>query len=328
MLSKVQEILEGSVFLHDLPDEQLEYCIENYKSVIEYLNTQPRKNRVLFRFLKKNPKKSAAAPLKKLALEAGDCNFRAHCARLLKHYPGSATVKCLNKVIYDLMGEPRCAAAESLDSLGESSGLSYWYENIPRPNLVEILNNYENYEAQGHHILLFNLGSQGTITWDSLAKKEPDSWCSRKDVISALENSSESLLNDLELILQNTVKCIESLSKGEHMSTAEWAELENILFVCSHGLTKSHERRKTVQRLTRRLLRAPKPKSWDGSYLSKYFNEYYASIRFQALSILNECGDDTGMAEILGIRKKCEHTDCETVLVNPKHNHCKKHYNP
>ena len=287
--------------MREFTDNQIGYCKKNYDQVIEFLQSSPNRSS-LFIFLGDNPSKDAEITLKRLIIDSPHEDFRGSCISALKPYHSSANVKFVKNLLYELDNGLRYRASNLLRDWGEDGFFSIDESESGNQNIVDIMTNYLQYGYDGYNVLLTKLGSQLSRTWDRFSLEESSSWSARRDIIEALIEAPEKLRDDLEIMLEKITLFIERSSNGVEWYGTPQTKIENVLFLCAHGLN-TPGRMKKLQRLTRRLLNYNSPKHPDGSDLTKWHNEHYAEVRLRALYILEQCEDSTGIAKILGMRR-------------------------
>jgi hypothetical protein len=334
-MSRAADMISSVDSYYDLSSSDKKYLIDNPDEVAEFIRLEEG-NWTLWHFLEKHPHAITTSVLQDLVISAIDPNFRYYCAQELEHCPSPATENCLRLALRDFDSGVRSIAVDTLAGMGVNTGYSSSLplsgtNPMPKPMLAELIENFDQYQPQGYHILLSKLGSQYSQTWDGLS-----GFSSRDEVKLAIDKSPDSFKDSLLMALEKATSVAEILHLGRmNFGSGLFIDLENLLFLCAHAFSGTDSRSPDACALGLRILRAEHPLHPPDWYaertLSKYYDERYASFRHQALIMCHRNKEDVEIAtaidvdahEVASISKENRlHRLRETLGVNSRCNTC------
>jgi len=357
-MTKTADIIRGVDSYYDLSNSDRDYLIDNPDEVAEFIRLEEG-NWTLWHFLEEHPHTITTSVLQDLVISAIDPNFRYYCARELEHCPSPATENCLRQALRDFDSGVRSIAVDTLAAMGVNTGYSSSLplsgtNPMPKPMLAELIENFDQYQPQGYHILLSKLGSQNSDNWDGLS-----GFSSRNEVELAIDNSPDSFEEALLDALEKAAREVENLHLGRwNFYSSIFVKLENLLFLCAYAFPSLGPRSDDACIHGLSMLSAEHPlhplggnqiarSTSTSRILSKYYDEAYSRFRKQALIMCHRNGYDDEVAnaigvaanevasiskenrlhrlrETLGVNSRCK--TCGDFLDNPRHTHCKLHF--
>ena len=353
-MTRSADIIRSTGWYGNLSARDRDYLIDNPDEVAEFIRLE-EDDWFLWDFLNRHPNAITNSALQDLVVSAIDPHFRYICARELEHFQSPATENCLRLALRDFDSSVRSMAAETLHGMGVNTGYStggYHGANpMPSPMLAELIREFDNYDPQAYHVLLYRLGAQYSGNWRG------GGFSSRDEVTAAIDNSPDSFKDALLEALEKATREVGNLHLGRWNFCSDiFTKLENLLFLCAHAFSGSDPRSPDACALGLSMLRAEHPRHPPGGNqiarststsrtLSKYYDERYTRFRHQALIMCHRNGLDADIARAIGVRRaevgniathnvqlrpilgvnsRCN--TCFEFLDNSRHTHCRLHY--